>query len=196
MTSKSAWMTAWAADGRPGSSPPRAVVALAVWGSARADGTHALVGIDWLVTITGVSRSTIQRTLRELRAEGWIVVHERGHNRGGKAKATLTIYDLATPAQCVTHVDALSPDEAQQVTQDDALRTGLNASNTGAQCVTQDDAYPTPNGVARAHARAREAPESNGSWPFAQSTAPPPDVAALLDQFRTKQPTRKGKRST
>jgi DNA-binding transcriptional regulator YhcF (GntR family) len=193
-TTRRDWLAAWAIDGRPGISSSRALVALAIVGQARVDGTRALAGVPWLAAVTGLSVSTVQRATRQLRAEGWIVVHERGHARG-TAKPTSTIYDLAAPGQQVTHDDLLTPLERQQVTHADVLTDGVNRSNGVRQQVTQDDVYPTPNGVVRAHARAREAPDS-GLWPLAPTTTPPADVEQMLESLGLRKPTRKGKRST
>lgn len=74
-------------------------VAVAVWNHADEHGRKAWPGNARLVDETGLSESTVKRSLRELKAAGWL----RQESRGSRVKGKASEYALTLPAIPVTH---------------------------------------------------------------------------------------------
>lgn len=90
------------------------MLALMIAAEARADGTHAVYGVEALAGDSGLSTATVKRRLAQLKATGWLAVEERGHRRW-HGKPIATRYRLLSPASTAQQGEPLTG--AQQITQ-------------------------------------------------------------------------------
>lgn len=79
---------------------------LSTW--ADPDGTRVRPGVEVMAAVTGMSKSTVQRLLKELRDDyGLIEQTSRGGGRGGRGK--VTSYRLSVPTDLLDRVEMLLP---------------------------------------------------------------------------------------
>lgn len=106
------------------------------------DGTRVRPGVDILAAVTGKSKSTVQRLLKELRDDyGLIEQISRGGGRGGRGK--VTSYRLAVPTDLLDRVEMLLPGD-RPARMNGHLVTVQSGQSEVAQ-VTPQSPVPTAN---------------------------------------------------